>query len=105
MIIRIDSNTTDDPTAAGHDLDELARGWGHELTDQPSTDRGTAGDTNKGIDPVALVSLVLSIPAALAVADIGDRIHKRRRARHLIDHAQQLPNHRTSDRPQNRPSR
>ena len=35
--------------------------------------------------------LVLSIPsAALAVADLADRIRKRRRARELIDHAQHL---------------
>jgi hypothetical protein len=97
MIIRIDSTTTDDATAARHDLDELARDWGHELTDQARPYHSAAGDTDKVIDPVALASLVLSIPsAALAVADIGDRIHKRRRARHLIDHAQQLANHLTT---------
>ena len=34
---------------------------------------------------------MLSIPsAALAVADLADRIRKRRRATELIDHAQQL---------------
>ena len=34
---------------------------------------------------------MLSIPpAALAVLDLADRIHKRRRATELIDHAQQL---------------
>jgi hypothetical protein len=40
---------------------------------------------------VPLAALVLSIPsAALAVLDLGDRAHKRRRAKELIDHAQQL---------------
>ena len=40
---------------------------------------------------VSMASLVLSIPsAALAVADLADRIRKRRRAQELIDHAQLL---------------
>jgi hypothetical protein len=34
---------------------------------------------------------VLSVPpTALAVVDLGDRIRKRRRAKELIDHAEQL---------------
>ena len=38
-----------------------------------------------------MAALVLSIPsAALAVLDLADRAHKRRRAKELIDHAQQL---------------
>jgi hypothetical protein len=48
-------------------------------------------DEDKAVDPVALASLVLSLPsAALAVADLADRIRKRRRAAELIDHAQHL---------------
>ena len=40
---------------------------------------------------MAVASLVLSIPsAALAVADLADRIDKRRRATELIDQAQHL---------------
>ena len=40
---------------------------------------------------MSVAALVLSIPpAALAVLDLADRIHKRRRATELIDHAQQL---------------
>lgn len=98
MIIRIDSNTTDAATAARHDLAELARSWGHELTEQSRiSDTDPASNTDKAIDPIALASMVLSIPsAALAVTDIADRIHKRRRARRLIDHAQQLDNHHTT---------
>jgi hypothetical protein len=43
------------------------------------------------IDPVSVAALVVSIPsAALAVLDLADRIHKRRRAKELIDHARQL---------------
>lgn len=98
MIIRIDSNTTDDAAAARHNLAELAHDWGHELTELPNpANPDPTLSTDKVIDPIALVSLVLSIPsAALAVTDITDRIHKRRRARHLIDHAQQLANHQTT---------
>ena len=40
---------------------------------------------------MAVASLILSIPStALAVADLADRIRKRRRAQELIDHAQRL---------------
>jgi len=43
------------------------------------------------IDPISLAALLVSIPsAALAVADLADRIQKRRRAKELIDHAHQL---------------
>lgn len=47
-------------------------------------------DGDKVIDPVAVASLVVSIPSAvLAVQDLADRIRKRHRAQELIDHAQQ----------------
>ena len=40
---------------------------------------------------MSLAALVLSIPpAVLSVADLGDRIRKRRRAREIIDQAQRL---------------
>jgi hypothetical protein len=40
---------------------------------------------------MSLTALALSIPsAALAVLDLADRAHKRRRAKELIDHAQRL---------------
>ena len=40
---------------------------------------------------MSIAILVMSIPSAvLAVRDLADRIHKRRRAKELIDHAQQL---------------
>jgi hypothetical protein len=48
-------------------------------------------DDRRTIDPVALASLVCSIPStALAVADLAYRIGKRRRAKELIDHASDL---------------
>ncbi len=41
-----------------------------------------------------MTALVLSIPsAALAALDLADRIHRRRRAKELIDHAQHLATH------------
>jgi hypothetical protein len=94
MIIQLDSATTDNTSAAKHSLEELARSWGHEITE---TSGGAAPavrvgrDDGKAIDPVAVASLVLSVPsAALAVADLADRIRKRRRAADLIDHARRL---------------
>lgn len=48
-------------------------------------------DGHRGIDPVALASLIVSLPSvALAVADLADRIKKRKRAKDLIDHAELL---------------
>ena len=45
----------------------------------------------KVVDPVALASLVLSIPGAvLAVMDLADRIRKRRRATALVEAATRL---------------
>ena len=93
MIIQLDSATTEDTGAARHDLEELARSWGHQITEVPAgTTPGRVGrEDGKAIDPVAVASLVLSVPsAALAVADLADRIRKRRRAADLIDHARQL---------------
>ena len=94
MIIQLDSATTDNADAARRSLEELARSWGHEITQAPAEATSAARpghDDGKAIDPVAVASLVLSIPsAALAVADLADRIRKRRRAAELIDHARQL---------------
>jgi hypothetical protein len=94
MIIQLQGTTTD--TAAGRrTLQAMISSWGHEITEapvQPTAPAGTARDNDgKGLDPVAVASLVLSIPsAALAAADLADRIRKRRRAQELIDHARQL---------------
>ena len=94
MILQLDSATTDNTGTARRSLEELARSWGHEITETPAeaTAAARAGrDDGKAIDPVAVASLVLSVPsAALAVADLADRIRKRRRAADLIDRARQL---------------
>lgn len=68
----------------------LTSTWGYQPEPAPPAKPATDPDA-KGIDPVAVTSLVVSIPSAmLAVADIADRIHKRRRAGELIERAQQL---------------
>src|SRR4051794_28263125 len=94
MIIQLDTATTDNTGPARHSLEALARSWGHEITEAPAEATPSARadhDDGKAIDPVAVASLVLSIPsAALAVADLADRIRKRRRAADLIDRARQL---------------
>ena len=94
MIIQLEGPATANMHAAQHSLETLARRWGYEITQSPAgaLPPATSHDENsKVIDPVSVAAAVLSIPsAALAVLDLADRIHKRRRARELIDHAQQL---------------
>jgi hypothetical protein len=93
MIIQLESATAENVGAAKRSLEAIVHSWGHKFTEAPAkatTAAGTIHD-DKVIDPVSVASLVLAIPsAALAVQDLADRIRKRRRARELIDHAQQL---------------
>ena len=68
----------------------LTWSWGYQTEPAPTVEPANDPDT-KGVDPVAVASLVVSIPSAmLAVADIADRIRKRRRASELSERAQQL---------------
>lgn len=95
MIIQLDSGTGQNIEAAKRSLETLAHSWGHEIAEAPAEATATAGtnhnDGIKAIDPVSMAALVLSIPSAsLAVLDLADRIHKRRRAKELIDRAQQM---------------
>jgi len=94
MIIQLDGGTADDVETARCHLEALARSWGLEMIEVPantSEAAATARHDDKVIDPVSLAALMVSIPsAALAVLDLADRIHKRRRAKELINHAQQL---------------
>jgi len=97
MIIQLEGATAENIEAARRNLEALARSWGHEIDKAPANtpEAAEAVRTNdKGIDPVSITALVLSIPsAALAVLDLADRIHKRRRAKELIYHARQLADH------------
>jgi hypothetical protein len=98
MLIQLESATAEDTTAARRTLEALARSWGQEITEAPAEAPAATGaahhDDSKVIDPVAVTSLVMSIPsAALAVLDLADRIRKRRRAGELINHAQHLVEH------------
>jgi 3-methyladenine DNA glycosylase/8-oxoguanine DNA glycosylase len=94
MIIQMEGATAEDTGRARRSLEELARSWGEEIKDthvEPSASGITRHGDGKVIDPVALATLVVSIPsAALAAVDLADRIRKRRRAGELIDHAQHL---------------
>jgi hypothetical protein len=94
MIIQLESATAENIAAARRNLEALAHSWGHELIKVPANSPDAAAaarNDDKVIDPVSLAALVVSIPsAALAVLDLADRIQKRRRAKELIDHAQQL---------------
>jgi hypothetical protein len=94
MIIQLESATAENIETAKRNLEALAHSWGHETIEAPAntSDAATAArNDDKVIDPVSLAALVVSIPStALAVLDLADRIHKRRRAKELIDHARQL---------------
>jgi hypothetical protein len=94
VIIQLEGPATGNMEAAQRSLEALAHSWGYE-TAEASAEALTAAtshdEDSKVIDPVSVAAAVLSVPsAALAVLDLADRIHKRRRARELIDHAQQL---------------
>jgi hypothetical protein len=94
MIIQLESATSENVETAKRNLEALAHSWGHEMIKAPANSPDAAAaarNDDKVIDPVSVTALVVSIPsAALAVLDLADRIHKRRRAKELIDHAQQL---------------
>ena len=89
MIIQIEATDTPSLQQAQQRLQELAGSWGHEITDTAAATPAARTD-GKAIDPVAIASLAVSLPsAALAVADLADRIRKRHRATELIDCARQ----------------
>ena len=89
MIIQIEASDTPSLQQAQQRLQELAASWGHEVTYTPAA-TPTARTDGKAINPVAIASLAASLPsAALAVADLADRIRKRHRAAELIDCARQ----------------
>jgi hypothetical protein len=92
MIIQLECASAGSAERARHSLEALARSWGQEITQAPAGSAPVGSrDKDKAVDPVALASLVLSLPsAALAVADLADRIRKRRRAEELIDRAEHL---------------
>ncbi|MFF7377513.1 hypothetical protein ACIP4Q_16975 [Streptomyces massasporeus] len=75
---------------AGKSVAALTSSWGYQP--EPAPPAQPANDPNtKVVDPISVTALVVSIPSAmLAVADIADRIRKRRRASELIERAQQL---------------
>ncbi|MFD7417711.1 hypothetical protein [Kitasatospora purpeofusca] len=84
--------------AARENIAAVAADWGHPADTVPSTATVT-GPGTKGVDPVAVMSLLLSVPsAALAVTDITDRIRKRRRADELIEQARQFSTEQTTAR-------
>jgi hypothetical protein len=90
VIIKLESTSTTNLDEARQSLQSLTRTWEEEITSPPGDTPTTGRADSKGVDPVALASAVVSLPsAALAVADLADRIRKRRRAAELIDHARQ----------------
>ena len=97
MIIQLESARSENLSTGRRKVEELASTWGHQATEtQPpeSSPPQAISTGDKVIDPVSVTALALSIPpAALAVTDLADRIRKRRRARELLDEAEQLADH------------
>lgn len=98
MIIEIVGAATENVEAARQSLAALTTNWGYQPQPAPPRQQTTSPDT-KVIDPIAMASLILSIPSAmLTVADITDRVHKRHRAHQLIEHARQFKDQQTTAR-------
>jgi hypothetical protein len=93
MIIQVEGVSAEEVAEAKRSLADLAKDWDVTIAETASSAPQAVGrgDGYRGIDPVALASLIVSLPsAALAVADLADRIKKRKRAKDLIDHAELL---------------
>ena len=91
MIIQLSATEESaDVQGAADALEALVNSWDTEVAvDRRPTPR--RADKDKVVDPVSLAALVLSIPSAvLAVADLADRIEKRRRAKQLVDQAKTI---------------
>ncbi|HEX3715813.1 MAG TPA: hypothetical protein VHV09_23675 [Trebonia sp.] len=93
MIIQVEGVSAADVAEAERSLMDLARDWNVTVaeTAPPQTRVLAQGGAHRGTDPIALTSLILSLPSTfLAVADLADRIKQRQRAKDLIDHARLL---------------
>lgn len=94
MIVRLEARDSASLTSAREQLESLVRSWGHELVVDASASDGSGSlrdREGKVLDPLAVATLVISIPSAvLAVIDLADRIQKRRRAQELIEVARRL---------------
>jgi hypothetical protein len=95
MIIQVEGASAGDVAEAKRSLADLARDWGVTVAETAPPETKAKDPAHhggyRGIDPIALVSLIVSLPSTvLAVADLADRIKKRKRAKDLIDHAELL---------------
>lgn len=90
MILTIDAPDESASTEAASRLCRLAESWNvHAAVQQEH--RAKHSHAAKDIDPVTVAALVISMPGALLhVADLVDRIRKRKRAGQLIEEAKQL---------------
>lgn len=98
MIIQVEGVSAQDVAEAEHSLGELARDWDVTVAETgPPETKVIPRHGYRGVDPIALTSLILSLPPTfLAGADLSDRLTKRKRAGELIDHAQLLSDKRVT---------
>jgi hypothetical protein len=88
VIIQVEGASAEVVAEVKRSLAELVKDWDVEIAEVAPTEAEVParGEGYRGVDPVALVSLIVSLPsAALAVGDLADRIKKRKRAKDLID--------------------
>ena len=92
MIVEVRGTSAENVETARREIVALAREWGHEAEVGQEAPRGEGERSDeRGVDPVAVASLIVSIPsAALAVADLIERRRSRHRAKDLIDRASEL---------------
>lgn len=99
MIIQVEGASAEDVAEAKRSLAGLAKDWEVPVTEAAPLETKVLdkNDGYRSIDPIALTSLILSLPSTfLAVADLADRIKKRKRAKDLIDHAELLSQRRVT---------
>jgi hypothetical protein len=94
----VEGVSAEDVAEAERSLGELARDWDVTVAETaPPETTVIPRDGYRGVDPIALTSLILSLPPTfLAGADLADRLTKRKRAGELIDHAQLLSDKRVT---------
>lgn len=91
MQLQVVGHQEQERTAVAEALEALIYDWDEQLTVKRVAAEDIPADDRKAVDPFSLAALILSIPsAALAVADLADRVNKRRRAKQLIDRAEKL---------------
>jgi hypothetical protein len=78
---------------AAEQLKAILAASGADATISPISSAELPYEVRRVIDPITLIGVILAFPGAvLAVMDLADRIHKRKKAQAIIDAAQRVSN-------------